>query len=251
MTIQYCSDLHLEFRENKQYLNDNPLVPIGDILLLAGDIVPFAFMDKHTSFFDFLSDHFEATYWVPGNHEYYHSDLSERDGTFRESIRSNVWLLNNVSMDHQKVRFIFSTLWSQIDPANQWYIQQSMADFQVIKFKGKPFTPFDFTQQHLMSKAFLKEELTQSKEKTIVVTHHVPTLLNYPEKYRGDKLNEAFASEQFDLIETSGADYWIFGHHHQAVPAFEIGSTTLLCNQLGYVKYKEHAQFSSKSIIYV
>ena len=50
MKLQYCSDLHLEFRENREFIKENPLQVKGDILLLAGDITPFATMDKYNFF---------------------------------------------------------------------------------------------------------------------------------------------------------------------------------------------------------
>ncbi len=252
MIVQYASDLHLEFPENKEYLKTNPLKPNGDVLVLAGDIVPFAVMDKHKDFFSYISDHFETTYWIPGNHEYYYFDLATKCGTLNENIRTNVHLVNNLSVERDSVQFIFSTLWSKISPANEWLIEKRISDFHVIKYNGYRFSSVPFNRLHDESFSFIKQELHHNYTgKTIVVTHHVPTFMNYPEKYKGDVLNEAFAVELYDLIEANGPDFWIFGHHHDNVPDFRIGETTLATNQLGYVKYGEHKYFNNLASIEV
>ncbi len=250
MTIQYCSDLHLEFRENENFLKRNPLKVVGDILLLAGDIVPFATQNKRDWFFDLVSDQFETVYWVPGNHEYYGYDLADKCGALNSKIRENVLLVNNAMVMHQGVRFIFSTLGTEIGPANEEEIRLCMSDFHTIKYKNGRFRPTHYNQLYRESKEFLTDALSQERPgKTLVITHHVPTFLNYPQKYRGDVLNEAFAAELFDLIEPSGVDYWIYGHHHQYIPEFEIGRTKLVTNQLGYVKYGEHHAFKQDQMI--
>jgi predicted phosphohydrolase len=218
--------------------------------LLAGDIIPFNEMEKENDFFNFLSDSFEHTYWIPGNHEYYRSDISERTGTFHEKIRSNISLLNNTAIEHKGAHFLFSTLWSRINSTLELVITKSMADFHLIKNGGKKITIDDYDQLHEDCREFLVKELSNvTKQKTFVVTHHIPTFFNYPEKYRYSELNSAFATELIDLIEPSNVDYWIYGHSHEVVPDFKIGKTTLTTNQLGYVEYGEHFNFQQNRTI--
>ena len=250
MLIQHCSDLHLEFSVNKNHLKANPLKPVGEILLLGGDIIPFPELDKENEFFDFVSDNFLHTYWVPGNHEYYRSDITQRTGVIKESIRSNVSLVNNCTIQYKDVRLIFSTLWSKIAPSRERVINQSMADFRLIKNNGKKISVDDYNRLHKDCRNFLSRELqTKIGQKTIVLTHHIPTFFNYPEKYRDSELNQAFAVELFDLIESSEVDYWMFGHSHEMVPDFRIGKTTLTSNQLGYVEYGEHSNFQTNKTV--
>lgn len=251
MKIQYASDLHLEFPENKKFLLENPLIPVADILVLAGDIVPFAIMDQHEDFFRFLSAHYKATYWVPGNHEFYGTDIALKGGKIQENILSNVHLVNNVSVFINDVKFLFTTLWSTIRPGNQYQIEHSISDFSQIRNKGFRFSAKAFNDQHIASKEFLIRELKQPFPKNVVVTHHVPTLLNYPEQYNGDDLTDAFAVEFFDLIKESTVNAWIFGHHHVNVGAFTIGNTAMVTNQMGYVRYGEQDGFNTNANIVI
>jgi predicted phosphohydrolase len=250
MKIQYASDLHLEFPQNREFIKANPLVPGADVLVLAGDIVPFSRMDKFEDFFSYISDNFQTTYWLPGNHEYYHFDAATKCGVLLENIKNNVFLINNNSVLHQDTKLIFSTLWSNISPANQWEIERRLSDFQAIKYNGFRFSSESYNQLHSDSLNFLTQEIKHTNtDNTIVVTHHVPTFLNYPPIYKGDILNEAFAVELFDIIESSSIDYWIYGHHHFNAPDFKIGNTTLLSNQLGYVHQNENQLFSANKAI--
>ena len=248
--IQYASDLHLEFANNKQFLKQRPLEPMGEVLVLAGDIVPFAVMDKYKDFFSYVADNFETTYWVPGNHEYYRYDMAEKSGVLNEKIRSNLFLVNNTAVVHENTKLIFSTLWSKISAGHQWQIERSMNDFHQIKNKGFRFSAEAYNQLHEESLAFIQNELKSVKDESVAVfTHHCPTFLNYPEQYKGDLLNEAFAVELFDMIETSNIDYWVYGHHHSNIPEFSIGNTKLITNQLGYVQQNEHQLFATNKCI--
>ncbi|THU41186.1 metallophosphoesterase [Niastella caeni] len=252
MKIQYCSDLHLEMPDNEKYIKRHLLEPVGEVLVLAGDILPFKLHKTQTDFIDFIAGNFEMVYWVPGNHEYYGWDAVTVADPLLEKLRNNVWLVNNQVIDHKGVSFICSTLWSKIGVVNALNIQRSISDFYSINWFNKTFNTRQFNQLHNQAIVFLKKAIKEvSAEKKIVVTHHVPTLQNYPGKFRISPLNGAFVTELHDLINDSGADYWIYGHHHSNTPEFKIGNTTMLTNQLGYVARHEHGSFSRGKVVEV
>lgn len=250
LRIQYASDLHLEFPQNRSYLKKNPIQPVGDILVLAGDIVPFTELKKHNDFFSYVADHFEFTYWLPGNHEYYYFDLATKCGVINEKIRENIFLVNNTCAIHGGITILFSTLWSQISIANRWQVERSMNDFHLIQFNGSRFTAEQYNSLHFEGLDFIMGAIRGlSMEKVVVFSHHCPTFLNFPEQYKGDVLNEAFATELYDFITLSGIAYWGYGHHHSNIPDFYIGNTQLITNQLGYVQLREHELFQTGKVI--
>jgi predicted phosphohydrolase len=252
MKIQYCSDLHLEFPENRRFVIKNPLQVVGDILVLAGDIVLFCDLAKAHEFIDFVCDHYSAVYWVPGNHEYYGSDIVGKPNSLKEKIRDNFYLVNNKSVVHDGVRLVFSTLWSRISPHLEWDIQRSILDFSAIQYEGEKFTAARFSLLHEACLSFVRNAIVSGAvEPIVVVSHHVPTLMNYPRVYKNSPLTEAFAVELFHLIEDSEAACWIYGHHHVNTPEFTIGKTKMLTNQLGYVHHHEHGSFQRRAMIEV
>ncbi len=251
MKIQYCSDLHLEFADNKKFIINNPIFPKAEVLILAGDIVPFNIIDQHQDFFDYISKNFKTTFWIPGNHEYYHSKID--DTAFLDlKIRDNVFLVNNCLKEISEINLIFTTLWSNISQAKHFTIQRSLSDFRLIKYENRLFNIDDYNLLHQKSKQFIMYELEKkSINKTIVITHHSPTFLNYPPQYLNSKINEAFATNLNHIIEDNVIDYWIYGHHHSNVAEFKIVNTKLVTNQLGYVKFGENIGFSNEAVIII
>lgn len=251
MTVQYISDLHLEFPINQKYLKSHTLQVTGDILLLGGDIVPFVDLPKVMPFFQELANKYEQVYWIPGNHEYYGFDVENgRIGTFEEKILPNVTLLNNKEVNLAGVRLLLSTLWSHIPVEDSFYVQKGMADFRYILQGGQKITVDQYNEWHEEAMKFLRAAtVAQSTVPTIVLTHHVPTYDHYPKEFKNSPISSGFATELYDLIEISAVDYWIFGHHHRNAPMFPIGKTQLLTNQLGYVWMKEHKRVATNSQI--
>lgn len=250
MKIQYASDLHLEFSCNRDFLKANPIKPIGDILVLAGDIITFNKLKANLNFFKYVSDNFKTVYYIAGNHEWYESDLMKFGCSYFEKITGNCYLVNNTSIIDGGVNLIFSTLWTKISEANKFRISHALNDFKLIKNNGQLLTVDLYNKMHLNSLNFIKKEVKlNTSNKVVVVTHHVPTFMNFNEKYKSDPVNEAFAVELYNYIADNPIDAWIYGHTHFNTPEFSIGKCKMLTNQLGYVIHNEHIIFNNSAVI--
>ena len=255
MNFQFASDLHLEFAQNKKILSKKPILPVQETLIIAGDLMPLSAMDQHQDFLNFLSDHFKMTYWLPGNHEFYGSDLATMPTSFEETIKPNIRLLNNIVKEIEDpagpIELIFSTLWSHIPPRIAEIVDKRVQDFNQILWNGRKMTPQDYNQLHQEALAFLGIALGANTHRKMVISHHLPSFMNYPKKHQNDPINACFASNLDDFIEKTAPNAWIFGHHHCNIAPFLIGKTMLYTNQLGYVKFKEGAGFDRSATVKV
>ena len=253
MKIQYASDLHLEFAENRQFMGKVGLEPVGDILVLAGDVSYLADGKSiRNPFFDWCAANFKETFIVPGNHEFYHGyDIGHTLEDYEFKYRPNVRYLNNRSVVIGDLELFFTTLWTRIDPVNIWPIQRGMNDFRHCLLERVRFNVNDVDGIHWLCKDWLEKAIKASEAShKIVVTHHCPTIRPEFNGYPDSALNSAFQVKMDEFIEASEVDYWIYGHTHFAGGSSgKIGNTTLLCNQLGYVAYCEHHDFMPGAVI--
>ena len=106
MRIQVVSDLHLEFH--------NPLPPVADgvdVIVCAGDLAPIG-----TGAVRYAAEEWaEARHilYVPGNHEFYGTDIARARNQLTEECYSlGITLLDPDAIVIDDVHFIRATLWT-------------------------------------------------------------------------------------------------------------------------------------------
>lgn len=162
MKIQYASDLHLEFAENNQYIQEHPLKPAGDILILAGDMGLLGQSSyKRNTFWDWAADNFPKTYIVPGNHEFYGGyDLAKMEDGLVMQIRPNVELhYNSVIPLNKNTDLILTILWAWISKTHAFKIEERLNDFVFIKYGRRKLTAETFNQLHGKYLSFLAKTI--------------------------------------------------------------------------------------------
>lgn len=238
MKIQFASDLHLEVDSNFKSVMGGSIKPVGDILLLAGDVFV---MERESldfqDFFDWCSSNFKHTFIVPGNHEFYGgADVASTLQGREIALRDNVRCLNNKSVVIGDVEFFFTTLWATVEQENEAIVTKYMPECGLASFDGRPFAASDYTPGHITCLNWLTAALESSRAvKKVVVTHHCPVQVEDP-RYESNGLSSAFVNPMEDYVAACGASVWAFGHtHYNGARGMKLGDTILVTNQLGYV----------------
>jgi predicted phosphohydrolase len=247
MKIQYMSDLHLEFGDM-----ETPTV-VGDVLVLAGDI---HLGTKAIPWVNKCAEVFDHVIYLSGNHEFYRNDIkllpkkiveegnlshSEGDEDIYELLSTNVHFLDNNFIDINGVRFIGTTLWSDITD----YAASRMNDFRLISNITRTFSGQDARDLHTAAIAFINDSLCEGTN--VLVTHHCPSIkcINTDRYGEDDPISAGYYTDILGQFEDK-VTAWISGHTHGSWNFTDKG-IDVLGNCRGYKNYEENPDFNEEA----
>ena len=139
MKIQIFSDIHMEgYQEPKTLWKF--VKPEAEVAIVAGDIDSRKFEETMTE----IGSKFKKVFYVLGNHEFYHKDISWRPTP--EKMPQNVTLLDRTCEDYEGILFMGCTLWSDFDNQD-WYVmdaaKRGINDFFCVTRGTNRFLPMD------------------------------------------------------------------------------------------------------------
>lgn len=258
MKVTYCSDLHLDVGPV------NPVLPGGDVLILAGDTCEVKEMrknmidrnglgivapnpDRINTFFREVAELYEHVLIIAGNHEHYNYVIDKTHQRMRDELPDNFHVMENDCFELDDVLFLGATLWTDMnrgDPMTIHAVKWGMNDFHVIRKFRTPtdavrFTPHDAILAHERTLDYFKTILEMPHnldKKVVVITHHAPTGQSVDQRYRNDFLmNGGYHSRLDDFIlDHTQIKYWIHGHTHHPMDYMVGDYTRVLCNPRGY-----------------
>lgn len=242
MRINYFSDIHLEFGPLQPPNND------ADIVIAAGDI------GIGRQGVDWLKTINKPIIYIAGNHEFYTHEYKKTMAMLRTSCaNTHIHFMEKDVFIFQGVRFIACTLWTDLlkhGEMKAYEVARRLNDFRTIRFKEHSFDQASFTQLHRHSLLWLENQLdTPFEGKTIVVTHHAPSVLSWRE--RPNELKRlAYCNDLDNLIKQHDITAWFHGHIHFPND-YVLAGTRILSNPRGYHGRKEVEGFDQNKIVEV
>jgi predicted phosphodiesterase len=253
MKLHVLSDLHLEFADFTPASNN------ADLIVLAGDI---GLRSEGVTWARKSFPQQEIIY-VAGNHEFYGSQRCHvLEDIQNACVENDIHFLDDDVLQLQdsktktSIRFLGATLWTdfllfgeELKSKCLTHGELYLNDFRRIRDGGRNFSPKKSIQLHEKSLVWLQKELeTPFKGKTVVVTHHLPSMSSVAERYKPDLLSACFSSELAHLF--GKMSLWIHGHTHDSCD-YQMSGTRVVCNPRGYVRsnHAENPKFDPSLII--
>ena len=228
MKIHILSDLHIDVASFQCEHVD------ADLVVIAGDVRDGKLGVR------WVKVNFEQpVLYVPGNHEYHDPGKTMakiNQEMLDEAKDSHVHVLNRDSFEWNGVRFLGTTLWTDLLNKPFGGIECGVIDVDkrhILSDEGKPFP--DAVAQALFeeNKQWLQSELNKSYAgKTVVITHHAPSGKSQHPQFEGSPYASCFISDVEELMG-NGVDIWIHGHTHNNFDYYVKG-TRVVCNPRGY-----------------
>jgi len=218
----------------------------ADIIIAAGDI------GVSTQGVEWLKTFNKPVVYIAGNHEFYTHEYQQTLQLIRKRCAgSNVHFLENDCFIFQGVRFLGCTLWADLfveGDKTAAALGKTLNDFRRIKFAERPFDAVQFSQLHQNSKTWLEQELAQPYSgKTVVVTHHAPSLWSWNDTaYALKKL--AYCNDMKPLLHEYEIAAWFHGHVHCQID-YRIAGARILCNPRGYAGTKVAPRFDQNRTV--
>lgn len=235
MKIQLLSDVHLEHRKDHRIEIQQT---DADILVLAGDIGE-GFLGIEWAA-DLSQNHAKPLIYVSGNHEYYDSDFIENLLRMeRRASQLGIHFLEEDTIELNGYRFAGATLWTSfkdrsgvMDRAAAYRARRNMSDFHCVRLEGELLTPNRVSRMHESACQFLESYLSkEDAERTVVITHHAPSLTCRNRRFAEGPMTKAFCSHLDHLFGLSKV--WCFGHTHFCFDEL-LDGTRVVSNPVGY-----------------
>jgi predicted phosphodiesterase len=229
MKIDYISDLHLN--ENTEVAVTETIVDqvtaLSKAIILAGDI--YKIDNLHTSYFiKTMCDMYEYVIFVSGNHEYYNCNINQIPS---KQLPNNFIYLDNSFVTIDNVTFYGTTLWSNLSEhlnTKVTALSTFLNDFRSIN--GMTILKYQELFDH--SNKFLSKQ--NFNERSVVITHHLPSYKSLSQEYSESNLNLFFANHILEELP-SLPEVWIHGHTHSPCE-YVYKKTKVFCNPYGYDK---------------
>lgn len=122
-------------------------------------------------------------------------------------FRENIGYYQSQVVPIDDTEFVLSTLWSRINPNDEYFMWKGMNDFRLIKFDGKLLQTEELNRMHEACIEFILKSIEESIAAHIVMlTHYQPTIRVIAPQHMDSVLNRAFVCEYGDLIAHSRID---------------------------------------------